>query len=57
MILKMVWIEEKDEWHMLDDEDRFINEFYDCPNIDKRFPNLDKKEVNLYRVDIEKINR
>lgn len=56
MLIKLMWIKAKNEWHMLDDEDNFIQEFYDCLNLKKSFPKLDKENINLYRVDIEKVN-
>ena len=57
MLIKLIWVSEKNEWHMLDDEDVFIQEFYDCGTIHKYFPELNKENVNQYRVDITKVNR
>lgn len=56
MLVKMIWIRDKNEWHMIDDEGLFIQEFYNCKNFHTYFSDLDKEKVNLYRVDIEKIN-
>jgi hypothetical protein len=56
MLIKLIWIKAKNEWHMLNDEDCFIQEFYDCGTIHNYFADLDKEKVNLYRVDINKIN-
>ena len=56
MLIKLIWISEKNEWHMLNDEDKFLQEFFDCLNMELYFPKLDKKSVNQYRVDITKVN-
>ena len=51
-----IWISEKNQWHMMNDLDEFIQEFFDCANLHRYFPELDKFSVNLYRVDISKVN-
>lgn len=56
MLVTMIWIRDKNEWHMMDDVGIFIQEFYNCGNIHNFFPDLNKNEANMYRVDIEKIN-
>ena len=56
MLVKLIWIREKNEWHMVNDLDEFLQEFFDCVNMHRYFPDLDKDKTNLYRVDITKIN-
>lgn len=54
--VKMVWITEKDQWHLtLAENDRFLQEFYDCGKVNGFFMDLDKDGVNYYRVNVEKM--
>ena len=51
--IRLVWIDSKDEWHMYDDRDRFVQEFFNCETLNRYFPGLDKTKVNRYEVVIK----
>jgi hypothetical protein len=55
--VRMMWVEEKNEWHMLlENGVHFLQEFFDCENVHKFFPDLDKRKTALYQVEITKLN-
>lgn len=51
---KMKWVEEKDEWHFVNEDGKAVQEFFDCPSIDGYFEGLDKEKVATYDITITK---
>lgn len=52
MRILLIWNEAEDKWHMLKEENgRFIQEFYDCENINSFFQFLDKDFIQAYEID------
>ena len=55
MKVKMKWNKHKQIWMMTDClTHRFLQEFFDCENIRKYFPDLDEKGDNVYTLIISK---
>ncbi len=53
--IKLKWVKPNEQWHMTTKEGKFLNEFYDCENINWFFPSLDKEKENIYEVTIRKV--
>ena len=54
----MRWVKDRQLWLMLRAlNQKMIQEFFDCENIGKAFPCLDKSKDNFYDITIHRIER
>jgi hypothetical protein len=50
----MLWVEDKHEWHFVDEKGNTVQEFFDCPSISGYFEDLDKSNPGVYDITITK---
>jgi hypothetical protein len=56
--VKLKWIEAKDQWHMVTlPNEHLLQELYNCENIARMFPGLEKEKDNQYLIKITRVER
>lgn len=53
-LVEMKWVESDNKWHLSSNE-HFLQEFYNCANVNKFFLELDKENPCSYMVMITKV--
>ena len=57
-VLKMKWVEGKNEWHVMTLDDKRLFELPDCGSIAKYFDNtLNKTKEKLYIISVSQLNQ
>jgi len=54
ILIKLKWVEAKDEWHMMTPDGNLIYNFFGCENMKRIFDNPDKSKEELFIVDVRR---
>lgn len=55
IVVTMHWNKATEQWRMLGENGNTIQEFFNCENISRIFPKLDKRKENKYQILLRKL--